>query len=254
MHIPVAMLQSSGGPQILTSAGGVGATSLQGHHPHLLNYPAAVSTQQQQQGVPQQVMAQQQTTGVGVGIGSGYVLVKSCFNCGSQAHSGLDCRETSMEDAIHHANYKLDYKTQQQQQLLLQAERGEIGEGGDAGDGDEGEAAVGGEVGPIGVADEDVVVVVAEEEEDDDDVQIIEIDDDVEEQPQQQQRLRSRLDNRGTADSAGGDLTQRFVTMALQSTTGESEGGSGTYRTQQGATGTTTSSSSSSSSQKGGKF
>lgn len=72
-----------------------------------------------------QVMAAAVTGGVGVGVnvssssgGGAYAAlttvpapINSCYNCGSQAHDGLDCRETSMEDAIHHSNYKLDYKT-----------------------------------------------------------------------------------------------------------------------------------------------
>lgn len=36
--------------------------------------------------------------------------IKSCFNCGSQQHSGSECKETSMEDAIRH--YKLDFNSQ----------------------------------------------------------------------------------------------------------------------------------------------
>ncbi|GAB0097265.1 hypothetical protein DMENIID0001_128980 [Sergentomyia squamirostris] len=36
-------------------------------------------------------------------------MVLSCFNCGSQMHSGRDCQESSMEDATRGAIYKLDY-------------------------------------------------------------------------------------------------------------------------------------------------
>lgn len=33
----------------------------------------------------------------------------SCFNCGSQKHTGLDCQESSMEDVTRNSIYKLDY-------------------------------------------------------------------------------------------------------------------------------------------------
>lgn len=33
----------------------------------------------------------------------------SCYNCGSQSHSGPDCQEASMEDVTRSAIYKLDY-------------------------------------------------------------------------------------------------------------------------------------------------
>uniref|UniRef100_A0A6B2E913 Putative cell wall protein awa1 n=1 Tax=Phlebotomus kandelakii TaxID=1109342 RepID=A0A6B2E913_9DIPT len=36
-------------------------------------------------------------------------MVLSCFNCGSQLHTGRDCQESSMEDATRGAVYKLDY-------------------------------------------------------------------------------------------------------------------------------------------------
>lgn len=36
-------------------------------------------------------------------------MVLSCFNCGSQLHTGRDCQESSMEDATRGAIYKLDY-------------------------------------------------------------------------------------------------------------------------------------------------
>lgn len=35
----------------------------------------------------------------------------SCYNCGSQTHSGRDCQEASMEDVTRNATYKLDYST-----------------------------------------------------------------------------------------------------------------------------------------------
>lgn len=35
----------------------------------------------------------------------------SCYNCGSQTHSGRDCQEASMEDVTRSATYKLDYST-----------------------------------------------------------------------------------------------------------------------------------------------
>uniref|UniRef100_A0A8D8EWZ7 (northern house mosquito) hypothetical protein n=1 Tax=Culex pipiens TaxID=7175 RepID=A0A8D8EWZ7_CULPI len=34
---------------------------------------------------------------------------QSCFNCGSQKHTGLDCQESSMEDVTRNSIYKLDY-------------------------------------------------------------------------------------------------------------------------------------------------
>lgn len=33
----------------------------------------------------------------------------SCFNCGSQKHTGLECQESSMEDVTRNSIYKLDY-------------------------------------------------------------------------------------------------------------------------------------------------
>ncbi|XP_059619253.1 uncharacterized protein LOC132263488 [Phlebotomus argentipes] len=36
-------------------------------------------------------------------------MVLSCFNCGSQLHTGTNCQESSMEDATRGAIYKLDY-------------------------------------------------------------------------------------------------------------------------------------------------
>ena len=36
-------------------------------------------------------------------------MVQSCFNCGSTAHTGLNCSEASMEDVTRNAVYKLDY-------------------------------------------------------------------------------------------------------------------------------------------------
>lgn len=34
---------------------------------------------------------------------------QSCFNCGSTAHSGRECQESSMEDVTRNSIYKLDY-------------------------------------------------------------------------------------------------------------------------------------------------
>lgn len=36
--------------------------------------------------------------------------ILSCFNCGSQSHTGRDCREASMEDVTRNSIYKLDYE------------------------------------------------------------------------------------------------------------------------------------------------
>lgn len=40
--------------------------------------------------------------------------IMSCFNCGSQSHSGRDCREASMEDVTRNSIYKLDYAQSEQ--------------------------------------------------------------------------------------------------------------------------------------------
>ncbi|XP_034100460.1 myb-like protein AA [Drosophila albomicans] len=46
------------------------------------------------------------------GVSSGITQkVISCYNCGSQTHSGRDCQEASMEDVTRSATYKLDYST-----------------------------------------------------------------------------------------------------------------------------------------------
>lgn len=40
---------------------------------------------------------------------TGMYSALSCFNCGSQKHTGLDCQEASMEDVTRNSVYKLDY-------------------------------------------------------------------------------------------------------------------------------------------------
>uniref|UniRef100_A0A7G3AIC0 Putative heat shock factor hsf-type dna-binding domain-containing protein n=1 Tax=Lutzomyia longipalpis TaxID=7200 RepID=A0A7G3AIC0_LUTLO len=60
--------------------------------------------QQQQQQPPQQQQHFIQTY-------PNTKMVLSCFNCGSQLHTGRDCQESSMEDATRGAIYKLDYNT-----------------------------------------------------------------------------------------------------------------------------------------------
>lgn len=144
--------------------------------------------------------------------------INSCYNCGSQAHSGLECRETSMEDAIHHANYKLDYKTVQTQSEGIAEEEDEGEEGNGAVDrvqGDDEEEE-----------EEDVGRNVGEDE-------IIEVlssgGENNEREQQQQQQLRERRRVRshrmeGGSSSSGNELTHRFNAMGL-----EGEGG---YRTQ----------------------
>ncbi|KAH8356833.1 trithorax group protein osa [Drosophila serrata] len=47
-------------------------------------------------------------TGAGGGGNNGQKVI-SCYNCGSQTHSGRDCQEASMEDVTRSASYKLDY-------------------------------------------------------------------------------------------------------------------------------------------------
>ncbi|KRF98822.1 uncharacterized protein Dwil_GK27154 [Drosophila willistoni] len=45
----------------------------------------------------------------GAGAGAATQKIISCYNCGSQTHSGRDCQEASMEDVTRSASYKLDY-------------------------------------------------------------------------------------------------------------------------------------------------
>eukprot|EP00099_Drosophila_melanogaster_P001576 NP_001097179.1 uncharacterized protein Dmel_CG10492, isoform B [Drosophila melanogaster] len=45
----------------------------------------------------------------GAGGGGTAPKVISCYNCGSQTHSGRECQEASMEDVTRSASYKLDY-------------------------------------------------------------------------------------------------------------------------------------------------
>lgn len=40
-------------------------------------------------------------------------LIQSCFNCGSQSHTGRECKEASMEDVTRNSIYKLDYSAAQ---------------------------------------------------------------------------------------------------------------------------------------------
>lgn len=39
--------------------------------------------------------------------------IQSCFNCGSQSHTGRECKEASMEDVTRNSIYKLDYSAAQ---------------------------------------------------------------------------------------------------------------------------------------------
>lgn len=39
--------------------------------------------------------------------------IQSCFNCGSQTHTGRECKEASMEDVTRNSVYKLDYSAAQ---------------------------------------------------------------------------------------------------------------------------------------------
>ncbi|KAH8240767.1 hypothetical protein KR026_004959 [Drosophila bipectinata] len=47
-------------------------------------------------------------TGAGGGGNTGGKVI-SCYNCGSQTHTGRECQEASMEDVTRSASYKLDY-------------------------------------------------------------------------------------------------------------------------------------------------
>ncbi|XP_016963565.1 ataxin-2 homolog [Drosophila biarmipes] len=88
--------------------------------PQLQNSAAVVSTNAltvqtvptaQQQQVPSTTPYSALTvcpiTGAGGG-GNGQKVI-SCYNCGSQTHSGRECQEASMEDVTRSASYKLDY-------------------------------------------------------------------------------------------------------------------------------------------------
>ncbi|XP_037712438.1 trithorax group protein osa [Drosophila subpulchrella] len=88
--------------------------------PQLQNPAAVVSTNAltvqtvptpQQQQVPSTTPYSALTvcpiTGAGGG-GNGQKVI-SCYNCGSQTHSGRECQEASMEDVTRSASYKLDY-------------------------------------------------------------------------------------------------------------------------------------------------
>lgn len=48
-------------------------------------------------------------------------LVKSCFNCGAQTHTGRECQEASMEDITRHTNYKLDYSVNNNNNTIYQS-------------------------------------------------------------------------------------------------------------------------------------
>lgn len=77
--------------------------------------PPLIQQQQQQQKVPTAYTPPAVITGVvppppaaSTPTGSLYPP-QSCFNCGSQKHTGLDCQESSMEDVTRNSIYKLDY-------------------------------------------------------------------------------------------------------------------------------------------------
>ncbi|KAH8306709.1 hypothetical protein KR044_007696 [Drosophila immigrans] len=77
--------------------------------------PTSQQQQQQQQLLASTVATTPYTT-MNVcpitGVSSGITQkVISCYNCGSQTHSGRDCQEASMEDVTRSATYKLDYST-----------------------------------------------------------------------------------------------------------------------------------------------
>ncbi|KAI8042117.1 hypothetical protein M5D96_003419 [Drosophila gunungcola] len=71
--------------------------------PQLQSTAAVVSTNAV---TVQTVPAPQQQQRAAAGNGQ---KVISCYNCGSQTHSGRECQEASMEDVTRSASYKLDY-------------------------------------------------------------------------------------------------------------------------------------------------
>ncbi|KAH8298139.1 hypothetical protein KR018_008514 [Drosophila ironensis] len=107
LPVPTAGAPTAVTPPQLQSTAAVVSTSAVG----VQTAPQQQQQQQQQQQVPSTppygALAVCPITGAGGGGNTQKVI--SCYNCGSQTHTGRECQEASMEDVTRSASYKLDY-------------------------------------------------------------------------------------------------------------------------------------------------
>ncbi|XP_039433030.1 dual specificity protein kinase splA isoform X2 [Culex pipiens pallens] len=105
-------------PQNLQQTMRSAAQTTQPPPPPQQQQPPLIQPQQQQQKVPTAytppvavVPPQHPSSAASTPTGGASSLYspQSCFNCGSQKHTGLDCQESSMEDVTRNSIYKLDY-------------------------------------------------------------------------------------------------------------------------------------------------